>query len=83
MGSGTAGSRGQGEALKRLNFNGFIFCLCPNHLGGCYIWKTSLPQGTTVYTQMIELLHLCRVCCRVAQHTRLTSLKKFIKSRLG
>ena len=22
--------------MKRLNFNGFIFCLCPNHLGGCY-----------------------------------------------
>lgn len=34
---------------------------------GSGIWKTSLVQGTTVYTQMIELLHLCRVCCRVAQ----------------
>jgi hypothetical protein len=35
-GAGSTGAPEQGEALKRLNFNGFIFCLCPNHLGGCY-----------------------------------------------
>jgi hypothetical protein len=37
--------QGQGEALKRLNFNGFIFCLCPNHLGGCSTTVFSLTIG--------------------------------------